>query len=206
MEQILTKVHHYDFFEVASAFQKSIRRGLEGDAMYWAVELYESGYSRYCWKRMIVIASEDVGLGDPDVICQLMSLKASYDYLSSLKEKALPERLPFTHAVILLARAKKSRYVDHAITVYWGGHNEEIKQMPDYVFDKHTRKGKAMGRGLKFFYTDSCKICNANKLSGEEELEKMAWSIDNVNGIERKDEDAPVTDSQPKANDYPTLF
>ncbi len=43
MDQILTK-NGYDFFEVASAFQKSIRRGMEKEAMYWAIELYESNY------------------------------------------------------------------------------------------------------------------------------------------------------------------
>ena len=49
--QRLTK-KGYDFYEVASAFQKSIRRGLLEDAMYWGIELYESSYEEYAWKRM----------------------------------------------------------------------------------------------------------------------------------------------------------
>jgi replication-associated recombination protein RarA len=36
----------YDFFEVASALQKCIRRGMGEEAMYWAVELFNSNYQQ----------------------------------------------------------------------------------------------------------------------------------------------------------------
>lgn len=177
----------YDFFQVASAFQKSIRRCDETQAMYWAIELYESGYQEYAWKRMIIMCSEDVGLGDPFTIVQMMSLKQSYDYLAKKKEKSLPERLPFTHAVLLLTRCCKSRYVDHAITYYWDLNQKKYLEMPDYAFDMHTRKGKMLGRGLEYFYQESVKVCNANKIAGEEEIEKLAMEVDKVSGVERID-------------------
>ncbi len=198
--------HGYDFFEVASALQKSIRRGIEEKAMYWAVELYESNYANYVWKRLIVMASEDVGLGSPNVICQLQSLKWSYDFLASKKDKSLPERLPFTQAVLLMVHCNKSRYVDHAITVYWDMVNTKGMAMDDWVYDGHTRRGKAMGRGLQFFYEESAKINNARKLPNEEALEKQAWVIDKVSGIHREDGTSLSVDEQPKGGIQGELF
>lgn len=205
--QRLTK-KGYDFYEVASAFQKSIRRGLLEDAMYWGIELYESSYAEYAWKRMVIMASEDVGLGEPSCIVQIMALKQSYDYLE-LRHDQGAKKLPFTQAVVVLVKSRKSRFVDHAITVYWQQNREEMKTIPDWAFDMHTRKGKAMGRGLSYFYKESCLIANANKVEGEEDLERIAWKVDNVYGVER--EDLPATDkaykSEERKNDgSPTLF
>lgn len=205
--QRLTK-KGYDFYEVASAFQKSIRRGLLEDAMYWGIELYESNYAEYAWKRMVIMASEDVGLGEPSCIVQIMALKQSYDFLS-LRGDVGAKKLPFTHAVTVLTKSRKSRFVDHAITVYWQQNREEMKPIPNWAFDMHTRRGKSMGRGLEYFYKESCLITNANKVEGEEELEKIAWKYDNVYGIDR--EDLPATDkayrNEERKNDgSPTLF
>ena len=205
--QRLTK-SGYDFYEVASAFQKSIRRGLLEDAMYWGIELYESSYAEYAWKRMIIMASEDVGLGEPSCIVQIMALKQSYDFLE-LRHDQGAKKLPFTQAVVVLVKSRKSRFIDHAITVYWQQNREEVKPIPDWAFDMHTRKGKAMGRGLNYFYKESCLIANANKVEGEEELERIAWKVDNVYGVDR--EDLPATDkayrSEERKNDgSPTLF
>lgn len=205
--QRLTK-KGYDFYEVASAFQKSIRRGLLEDAMHWGIELYESNYEEYAWKRMIIMASEDVGLGEPSCVVQIMALKQSFDYLAMRKDMGA-KKLPFTHAIAVLVNSRKSRFIDHAITVYWQQNREEMKEIPNWAFDMHTRRGKAMGRGLDYFYKESCKITNANKVKGEEELERIAWKIDNVYGIER--EDIPATDKayrndERKNDGSPTLF
>ena len=205
--QRLTK-KGYDFYEVASAFQKSIRRGLLEDAMYWGIELYESSYEEYAWKRMIIMASEDVGLGEPSCVVQVMALKQSFDYLNMRKDMGA-KKLPFTHAIAVLVNSRKSRFIDHAITVYWQQNREEMKEIPNWAFDMHTRRGKAMGRGLDYFYKESCKITNANKVEGEEELERIAWKVDNVYGIDR--EDVPATDKAYKDSDRkndgsPTLF
>lgn len=170
--------HGYSFYEVASAFQKAVRRCDEKLAMFWAIELYDSGYQKFVWKRMLIMSCEDVGLGDPTTNTIIMSLKQTWDYLVSLKERSLPERLPFTQAVLQLVHCKKSRYVDLAISVYWRENATKHYEMPDYVFDMHTYKGKAMGRGLKFFYEEAAKINNANKLPNEEEMERIAYEAD----------------------------
>lgn len=193
----------YDFFQVASAFQKSIRRCDEEQSTFWGIELYESGYQSYAWKRMVIMASEDVGLGDPDVIVKIMALKQSYDFLSSKNERSLPERLPFMQAVLLLTRCMKSRYVDHAITYYWQTHKDKFLEMPDYAYDMHTRKGKAMGRGLKYFYEESVKTNNSNKIKGEERMEALAMEVDNVFGVERIDMNHDDTEAIIKSKSKP---
>ena len=165
-------INGYDFFEVSSAFQKSIRRGEEDEAMFWAIELHGSGYIKYLWKRMIIIASEDVGLGDPDVIVRIIALKSSYDYLLAEKNTHNAETLPFIQAVLTLVRANKSRFVDMAYAVYWRRHMEQVgkMQVPDFALDCHTRKGKKMGRGDLHFYEEGAVIHNENLVERESEF------------------------------------
>jgi len=59
----LTTTLGYDFFEIASALQKEIRRGHEEAAMYWALELTPK-YDDFLWRRLAIIASEDIGPAD----------------------------------------------------------------------------------------------------------------------------------------------
>ena len=70
---LLTK-NEYELDEVVSVLQKSIRRGLEEESLYWALELSESGYGQYLWRRLCVIASEDIGLVEPVVSVIINSL------------------------------------------------------------------------------------------------------------------------------------
>ena len=173
-------INGYDFFEASSAFQKAIRRGEEDEAMFWMVEIHKSGYTKYLWKRIIIIASEDIGLGDPDVIVKIMALKQSYDYLVKEQNTHNAEILPFIQAALTLIRAKKSRFVDLSYAVYWRKHSDQSgnKSIPDYALDCHTRKGKKMGRGDLHFYKVGAVIHNANLIEREAgflELE-MAYS------------------------------
>src|SRR4051794_35785234 len=62
---MMTTPHGHQCGEVTSAMQKSIRRGMERDALYFAAELELAGFGNYVWKRLRIIASEDVGLADP---------------------------------------------------------------------------------------------------------------------------------------------
>ena len=63
-----------DFYTCSSAFQKFIRRGSEHEALWFGTELYISGYDEYVWFRMKVIVSEDIGLANPNIVCQINSL------------------------------------------------------------------------------------------------------------------------------------
>lgn len=144
-------IRGYEFMEVASALQKSIRRGLEEEALYWAAELDRSGYDQYVWKRLLMITSEDVGLAEPTMPATIRSLYDTWLETRKRKDERKPERMFLVHAVLLLSRAKKSRICDHAKMWSYSDHVEH-REIPDYALDKHTRRGKQLGRGFDHFW------------------------------------------------------
>jgi replication-associated recombination protein RarA len=166
---------NYSLFEVSSAFQKSVRRGLEEEAMYWAVELYNSKYDEYLWKRIKIITSEDVGLAEPTMPAVISGLYQNYVEQKKKKDtRHMPERLFLTHAVLLLCRAKKSRLVDSALMYYWGSHYEQRKPIPEFAFDKHNQQGRKMGRGWKHFFEEGTKLAPHQELEKEAEYKEKA--------------------------------
>lgn len=160
-----------DFYHVTSAFQKCIRRGMQHEALYYGTELYISGYSEYCWYRLLVISSEDVGLANPILNIQIKSLYDTYTILKKKKNKHEPERLPFTHAILLCVRSQKSRIVDNILCEYFALRDlVDIPDFPDFVFDCHTVEGKKMGRGTEHFYSESAKLDKVPKELSKEEF------------------------------------
>lgn len=150
--------------EVVSALQKSIRRSLEEDALYWATELDLAGHAAHAWKRLKIIACEDVGLGDPLAAVVMQSLHAMWEDLrKSETETRHPQRLPFIQAVRYLAQAPKSRANDHALVVFYLG-PREARSIPDYALDRHTARGRRQGRGWKHFHATAAKLINAADL------------------------------------------
>jgi len=159
---LVTKNGH-QLFEVASAFQKAIRRGLEDDALHWGVELNVSNFGEYAWKRIKIMCSEDIGLAENNLPANISALYTFWKEQNKKKDgKHEPQRLFLVHAILLLVRAKKSRLVDHALMTYYGKH-EKI-DIPEYAYDKHTLKGKRMGRGWKYFFDESIKLENRSNI------------------------------------------
>ena len=173
--QIVTK-NGYDFSEVASALQKSIRRGIEEDALYWAVELDISGYGEYCWKRMRIMVSEDIGLAEPMMPANIQALYDTWLGLRKKNDEAhCPERLMLIHAVLLLVRARKSRLIDDCLNVVYnhaGG-----KPIPDWAYDKHTGQGRRMKRGWAHFYEVGCRLENHEPQAGEGEYHEAVLRL-----------------------------
>mgnify|MGYP003644401624 CR=1 FL=1 len=151
--QILTR-KNYDFFECSSALQKSVRRGYERDALFFAIELYASGYSKYVWKRIFIMVSEDIGMANPDLPQRIQALYQNWQIIS---EKNVGDgTLPIIHSILELCRSKKSRHLDQAKV--WALFTDYRPDVPDYALDTHTRRGKKMGRTLKFFKEEGSKI------------------------------------------------
>ena len=75
----ITTKHGYKLDEIASVLQKEIRRGKEKEAMHWALELVESGYARYCFKRLKITAAEDIGFADPFSIVLVKELHDAWE-------------------------------------------------------------------------------------------------------------------------------
>jgi len=141
--------------EVTSAMQKCIRRGMEEDALFWATELDLSGFGEYVWKRLKIIASEDIGLEEGSIRAVLV--RSLYDNWKEQRKKDdtkhAPERLFLVHAVLALSRSFKSRVVDNALIVFYEGRRAK-REIPDFALDRHTARGRRKKRGWDHFFTE----------------------------------------------------
>jgi replication-associated recombination protein RarA len=153
--------------EVSSALQKSIRRGEERQAIFWASELDLSGYGNYAWKRLRIICSEDVGVAWPEGPAVIRALYENWEETRKAdRAKKLPaERssamLFLVHAVCLLARAPKSRLVDNACVVFYSGDRKSVRvEVPEYALDHHTARGRRLGKTEAACYDESYRIVN----------------------------------------------
>jgi replication-associated recombination protein RarA len=148
--------------EVASAMQKSIRRGQEREALYWASELDLAGFGNYVWKRLRIIASEDVGLASTETV---LAVRALYENWLELRKTVRDDRqqgfvrIFLLHAVCLLCRSPKSRMLDHALIVAYAGEREPL-EVPDHALDMHTAKGRRKGRGAEHFLAEGARLAN----------------------------------------------
>lgn len=96
----------YHFSDVVSALQKAIRRGMEKEAVFWAYELIDTDAIGYLWRRLITIASEDIGLADPMVAVQVGALAQNYS-------KAWGEVCVIVQAILIMCRSVKNRECDN---------------------------------------------------------------------------------------------
>jgi len=144
--------------EVASALQKSIRRGRADDALFWATELDLSGFGEYVWKRLRIVASEDIGPADPAAALLIHALHENWKNLRRKDDKThAPERLFLVHAVLHLAASAKSRQVDHALIVHYEGPRPR-REIPDWALDRHTGRGRQKGRGWSHFFSEGARL------------------------------------------------
>ena len=165
--------HGHPLGEVASAFQKAIRRGLEDEALHWGVELDISNYGEYAWKRMRIITSEDIGLAELHLPAQIRALYDNWvDQRKKKDDKHGPERLFLIHGILLLVRSHKSRLVDHALITYYGNHAK--REIPDWALDKHTFRGRRLKRGVKHFFEEGIRLTNKMTLPLDEGYEANA--------------------------------
>lgn len=136
--------HGVPYDEARSALHKMIRRGQEREALRWAHELALT-FPHAVWRALAVIASEDIGLAEPNLPANLRALRENWNDTVAYGRR---EDLYLVHAVLLLCRARKSRITDHAFQLFWRG---EPPQVPDVALDRFTARGRAMGRGHEHF-------------------------------------------------------
>ena len=136
---------HYD---ILSALQKSIRGSDENAAVHYAARLIEAGDIISLSRRLLVIASEDIGLAYPLAV---PIVKACVD---SAMQLGLPEaRIPLGEAVVFLATAPKSNSaylaIDAAIADVKNG---EIGDFPRNLQNKHFDGEEAAQKGQNYIY------------------------------------------------------
>jgi len=158
MYEIKTK-RGYDFYEASSAMQKAIRRNDVKVACYFAVELFESNYQKYVWRRLLTVSAEDCrGI----ITKEIWSLYEAWRLIDSHKKG--DGRIFAAKAVLIMCQAPKSRDADHVTCLsYDVGPDDDVnrsinevressEKIPDYALDCHTRKGKAAGLTKEDFF------------------------------------------------------
>ena len=144
-----------------SAMQKSIRRGLEREAMEFAVELMHTSkafHSMVC-NRLEVICHEDLDtLAAPHVVPFVAAaLAQSRDrYSKSIGEA----RLMIGNCIRMMARSPKSRAGCHFAAAIGLRSSLEgfAPTIPDWANDQHTLAGRKLGRGLDHFRAEGAKL------------------------------------------------
>jgi putative ATPase len=137
---------HYD---VISAFIKSVRGSDVNAALHYLARMIEAGEdSRFIARRLMILASEDIGMADPSA---LQTAVAAAEACSLL---GLPEaRLSLAHATIHLALSPKSNAVivaiDEAISDVRSG---KIGTVPPHLRDGHYQGAVAHGHGVGYQY------------------------------------------------------
>ncbi|MBA2361635.1 MAG: replication-associated recombination protein A [Actinobacteria bacterium] len=140
---------HYDF---VSAFIKSMRGSDPDAAVYYLAAMLEGGEdARYVARRMIVLASEDVGNADPRALSVAVAAAHAVEHVG------LPEaQLNLAQAAIYLARAPKSNAVILALREAQKDVREQGHlRPPDALRDTHYFGAKKLGRGKGYIYPHS---------------------------------------------------
>jgi putative ATPase len=138
-----------DHYDVVSAFIKSIR-GSDPDAgLYWLARMLEAGEdARFIARRLVILASEDVGMADPTGLLVADAAARAVELVG------LPEAgINLAHAVIHLALAPKSNSVITAL----GAALETVRRLPAgavpaHLRDAHYPGAKTLGHGKGYQY------------------------------------------------------
>lgn len=137
---------HYD---TISAFIKSMRGSDPDAALYWYARMvYANEDPRFIVRRIIVHASEDVGLADP------VAMMLAHAAANALEWLGMPEaRIPIAQAILYIATAPKSNSVvvavDRALEAVEGG---KIGEVPDHLRDAHYTGAANLGHGKGYKY------------------------------------------------------
>jgi putative ATPase len=154
-ESIQRKALDYDatgdaHYDVTSAFIKSMRGSDPDAAIYWLARLLEAGEDpRFIARRILILASEDVGNADPRALLVAAATFQAVEFLG------LPEcQLPLAQAVTYLATAPKS----NAATLAIGRAREDVRNgrtlpVPEHLRDSHYEGAKQLGRGTGYQYS-----------------------------------------------------
>ena len=153
-----TSIHGYPIDELRSVLQKSIRRGRVEEAALAAYEFFATGpeTEEVLWRRLEIIATEDVGLG---MITAPAIINALYQQAGRMAD-AGDRWIYCAHAVRLLATAPKdnmsmelSGWTKEVVT-----RGERKVEVEDFMVDVHTRRGTEMERTVAHWWNEGAKI------------------------------------------------
>ncbi len=138
-----------DHYDVVSAFIKSIRGSNPQAGLFWLARMLESGDdARFIARRLVILASEDIGMADPNALVVAVAAASALDHVG------LPEaQLNLAQAVVYLATAPKSNRVAIGI---WSAREDIRKgvtsEVPAHLRDGHYQAAKEFGHGVGYIY------------------------------------------------------
>lgn len=153
---------HYD---TISAFIKSCRGCNPDAAMYWLAKMLAGGEDpRFIARRLVILASEDVGLADSQALSVAVAAHQAVDFIG------LPEaELTLAHATLYIVTAPKSNSATEALAAAKAAiADQPVQSVPASLRDKGGQASKRMGHGQGYLYSHDFP----EAISGQEYLEK----------------------------------
>ena len=154
-ESIQKKAVLYDkegdyHFDVISAFIKSLRGSDPDAALYWLARMVAAGEDpRFIFRRMEILAAEDVGMADPYAVAVVEADASAFDRIG------LPEgRFHLAHSAIYLSTAPKSNSALGFFDALADVEKEKAEEVPNHLRDP-SRDSKGFGHGEGYMYPHS---------------------------------------------------
>ncbi len=172
------------FYDQISALHKSVRGSNPDASLYWLVRMLDGGADpRYLARRIIRMASEDIGLADPRALRITLDAAETYERLGS------PEgELALAEAVIYLACAAKSNAVYsayNAVRAFVA--KDKSRAVPEHLRNAPTKLMKELGYGKLYRYAhDEPGAYAAGETYLPEGLEGQQWYQPVARGLEIK--------------------
>jgi putative ATPase len=153
---------HYD---TISAFIKSCRGSDPDAALYWLAKMLEGGEDpRFIARRLVILASEDVGLADQLALPMAVAAHQAVEFIG------LPEaEYPLAHVTVYIASAPKSNSTNLALHAAKAAVKEgAVQKIPSALRSKSGQANKRMGQGIGYLYSHDFP----ENISGQDYLEK----------------------------------
>ena len=172
-----------DHFDVISAFIKSIR-GSDVDAgLYWLARMLDAGEdARFIARRLVILASEDVGMADP------MAMVVADAAARAVEFVGLPEaKLNLAQAVVHLATAPKSNRVTVALgRAEVDARSSGAGEVPMHLRDAHYRGAAQLGHGTGYDYPHDHPEGWVDQRHRPDEVEGNVYYDPSPHGYERE--------------------
>ena len=149
IQKPMLRVDETPYYDMLSAFCKSLRGSDPDAALLWAARLLYAGCDpRLIVRRLIAHASEDVGLADPQALVQAVSAAQALEFVG------LPEaRLAITQAIIYICMAPKSNTVVNAMDASMAdAERGQLGEVPVALRDTHYQGASRLGNGEGYLY------------------------------------------------------
>ena len=171
--------NHYN---TISAFIKSIRGSDPNAAIYYLARMLKNGEDPlFIARRLIISASEDIGLANPNA---MVLANSTFDSVNKL---GMPEsRIPLANATIYLALSEKSNTSYKAInTAYEEVINNPITDIPNHLMNAETSVDKQFNIGEGYTYDHDSQSGFIKKNNFPEKIKNKSFYMPKENGVEK---------------------